>query len=317
MQHPAPDLNAPNALKPPALALLTLSSLLLTVPAQANTFADLSVEAGSEHNVSRGFKSGDIYDDEYLHLEGGLGKFLQIRPGHSVVLSISGAAQRYFELSGLDSDSIAAQAAYTHKFGLGAYAPALTLALGLSEERREGRARDRQLHDLTLGVSKRLSPAWSFYAAILHEWSEGTHDNAPASPIVYPWSARNISDDIYDFDQSGFFLSADYTFSNASMLTASYSFTDGYTVSSGLVPNARLANLSSAIAQDPAFGYVHGQYHAAYQLEADSHIYALDWSVVLGTDAALNFGYEYRDIHAVASTRYDGSKLGVTLSWAY
>lgn len=298
------------------LATVALSSAV-AVSAQANSFADLRIGMASEDNVSRGLAGGDVYEDSYLLLEGGVGKFLQIRPGQSVTLSVSAAAQRFYEMAGFDADIIAAQAAYNHKFGLGAYAPTVSLGLGLSQEAHRGRARDRQLHDLSISLSKRLSPAWGVYAAVMHEWSEGTKDGFRATSSAYPWWGWNLGDDIFDFTQSSFLASADYTFANGSTLTASYTFTDGHSVSSGLVPNDRLLQISSAIAVDPAFDPIWGRTQAAYQIKSDAHVYVLDWSLALGPDSALDFAYEYRDIQAPSSTSYSGRRVGVTLSWAY
>ncbi len=308
-------------LRLPAATLQLLTAIVLgtavTVPARANSFADLRVGVANEDNVSRGIGRGDIYEDSYLVLEGGVGKFLQIRPGQSVTLGVSASAQRFYEMAGFDADILAAQAAYNHKFGLGAYAPTVSFGLGLSQEARRGRERDRQLHDLSLSFSKRLSPAWGVYAAVMHEWSEGTKDGFRATSSAYPWWGWNLGDDIFDFTQSSLLASADYTFNNGSTLTASYTFTDGHSVSSGLVPNERLMQISSAIAIDPAFDPVWGLTQAAYQIKSDTHVYALDWSLALGPDSALDFAYEYRDIQAPASTSYSGSRIGVTMSWAY
>ncbi len=318
LNHSRKALSAKNSYRTirAVLAALAVSSVV-TAPAQANSFADLRVGMASEDNVSRGIRGDDVYEDSYLLLEGGVGKFLQIRPGQSVTLGVSAAAQRFYEMAGFDVDIVGAQAAYNHKFGLGAYAPTVSLALGLSQEARRGRARDRQLHDLSLSFSKRLSPAWGVYAAVMHEWGEGTKDGFRATSSAYPWWNWNLGDDIFDFTQSSFLASADYTFVNGSTLTASYTFTDGHSVSSGLVPNERLMQISSAIAVDPAFDPIWGRTQAAYQIKSDTHVYALDWSLALGSDSALDFAYEYRDIQAPASTSYSGSRVGVTLSWAY
>jgi len=220
------DKNSSSALSPKIFSRIPVKFLVSIVlgsavvaPAQANTFADLRVGIAQEDNVSKGIRGADIHDDSYFLLEGGVGKFLQIRPGQSVTLGVSAAAQRYYEMAGFDVDIIGAQAAYNHKFGLGAYAPTVALALGLSQQARRGRERDRQLHDLTLSYNKRLSPAWGVYAAVMHEWSEGTKDGFRAVANTYPWWAWNVGDDIFDFTQSSFLASADYTFVNGSTLT--------------------------------------------------------------------------------------------------
>jgi hypothetical protein len=311
---PSPKIFSRTTLK--LLISIVLASAV-AVPVQANTFADLRVGIAQEDNVSKGIGGADIHDDSYFLLEGGVGKLLQIRPGQSVTLGVSAAAQRYYEMAGFDADIIGAQAAYNNKFGLGAYAPTVSLALGLSQEARRGRERDRRLHDLTLSYSKRLSPVWSVYAAVMHEWSEGTKDGFRAAANTYPWWAWNVGDDIFDFTQSSFLASADYTFVNGSTLTASYSFTDGHSVASGLVPNDPLMAISSAIAFDPAFEPSWGSSQATYLITSDTHVYALDWSLALWSNSALDFGYEYRDIQAPSSTSYTGSRMGVTLSWAY
>jgi hypothetical protein len=322
--HRQQDKNSSTAPSPKIVSRTPLKLLVsivvgsaVVVPVQANTFADLRVGIAQEDNVSKGIGGADIHDDSYFLLEGGVGKFLQIRPGQSVTLGVSAAAQRYYEMAGFDADIIGAQAAYNHKFALGAYAPTVSLALGLSQEARRGRERDRQLHDLTLSYSKRLSPAWGVYAAVMREWSEGTKDGFRAAANTYPWWAWNVGDDIFDFTQSSFLASADYTFVNGSTLTASYTFTDGHSVASGLVPNDPLMAISSAIAFDPAFEPSWDSSQAAYLIRSDTHVYALDWSLALGPNSALDFGYEYRDIQAPSSTSYTGSRVGVTLSWAY
>lgn len=63
------------------------------------------------------------------------------------------------------------------------------------------------------------------------------------------YSTRN---DIYDFNQGSVFVEADCTLSGYAILSASYTWADGYTVSSALVPNPGLGSIARAPTLDHA-----------------------------------------------------------------
>ena len=110
--------------------------------------------------------------------------------------------------------------------------------------------------------------------------------------------------DVFDQDRLSLSLSADYTLSEAWLLTLGYIFRDG-DVASTAVPNNRIIAAAEAITDDPAFGV--GRF--AYRLDAEVHTLTVDLDRAMGRDSSLVIGYQFQQTNAAGGIDYDKSLL--------
>lgn len=287
-------------------ALLALCSACGQAQAQSNNFLDVSVALHHDDNISRALLSSDRYGDENLELAISGGRLLQLRSQDTLTLFGSLGVNRFQQFDGLDSVSLNLGANLQHKFGLGAYAPAVSGGLNWTHHDSDTSVRTRELLELSLEYRKRLSPAWDFAAGVTYEFNEGLEDSAAYASKYSP------DNDIYDFQQASVFASLDYTFRNFSSLSGSYRFVDGNTVSSALAPNPALLAIADALAPDAAFTAPPGRTIVAYTLATKAHLVALNWSVPVGRDSSLTAGYSRQQIEARRGVDYTNDRVSLT-----
>tara|TARA_R110001606_G_scaffold235843_2_gene383720 strand:+ start:851 stop:1756 length:906 start_codon:yes stop_codon:yes gene_type:complete len=293
-------------LNKPIFAFLALCSAYGQAQAQSNDFFDVSVAAHHDDNISRALLSSDRYSDENLALALSGGRALQLRSQDTLTLFGSLGANRFQQYDGLDSVSLNLGASLQHKFGLGAYASALSSGLSWTRLDSDTEVRSRDSLELSLDYRKRLSPAWDFAAGLAYEFNEGLEDGAAHASRYSP------DNDIYDYEQASMFASLDYTFRNFSSLSASYSYVDGNTVSSALAPNPTLLAIADALAPDTAFPAPSGRMIVAYTLATKAHLYSLNWSVPVGRDSSLTAGYSRQQIEARRGVDYSNDRVSLT-----
>tara|TARA_R110002167_G_scaffold89012_4_gene239962 strand:+ start:48 stop:953 length:906 start_codon:yes stop_codon:yes gene_type:complete len=293
-------------LNKPIFAFLALCSAYGQAQAQSNDFFDVSVAAHHDDNISRALLSSDRYSDENLELAISGGRLLQLRSQDTLTLFGSLGVNRFQQFDGLDSTSLNLGASLQHKFGLGAYAPAVSGGLSWTHHDSDTAVRTHDSLELSLAYRKRLSPAWDFSAGAAYEFNEGLEDGAAYASRYSP------DNDIYDFEQASVFASLDYTFRNFSSLSASYSYVDGNTVSSALAPNPALLAIADALAPDGAFPAEPWRMIVAYTLATKAHLFALNWSVPVGRDSSLTAGYSRQQIEARRGVDYTNDRVSLT-----
>lgn len=289
------------------LLLAALFGLAPAMAAGADPFADLQLSVLRDDNATRAFLDSDTYADTGAELTLRGGQFFQLQPSRTGTVFGSLQASRFADLPGLHSNAITLGGSLTQKFGLGNYAPALAASLSWTHHDSHSQTRDRELLSLALDYSKRLTPAWSVSIGTSLDAGKGLHD---ARRHASPFSPRN---DIYDFNQASLLASADYTFVNDATLTAGYTWTDGYTVSSALAPNPRLKALARALTLDSAVPPPPGRKQVAYSLPTKTHEFSLDCSVPFGRNSAVGVGVARQFIEADGGVDYRNTRLSLSL----
>jgi hypothetical protein len=290
------------------LLLCASATLLPSLPARSDTFADLQLGLHRDDNATRAFLDTDTYADNSAELTLSGGSFHQLAPSRSFTAFGSVSSTRFDALSGLHSNALSLGGSLEHKFGLGAYAPAVSSSLSWThhDSHSHSQTRDRELLAWELSYSKRLTPEWALSAGGSLEASKGLHDAVRHASI---YSARN---DIYDFNQASLFASADYTFVSYAMLSATYTWIDGYTVSSALAPNPGLGALSRALTLDHAVEPPPGRKQVAYALPTRAHLLAVEYSLPVGRDSALSVGVSRQLIKANGGVDYTNNRLSLS-----
>lgn len=288
------------------ISLCALAVISNVSHAQSNDFLDVSAALRHDDNISRALLSSDRHADENLELTLSGGRLLQLRSQDTLTLFGSVAANRFQQFDGLDNNALNLGANLQHKFGLGAYAPAISTGLSWTRHDGDTKVRKRDLLELSVDYRKRLSPEWDFAAGVAYEFNEGLEDGA-----VYA-SKYSPNNDIYDFEQASVFASIDYTFRNFSSLSATYNYVDGNTVSSALAPNPALLAIADALAPDSAFPAPVGRTIVAYTLATKAHLFSLNWSVPIGRDSSFTAGYSRQQIEARRGVNYTNDRVSLT-----
>ncbi|MEX0617507.1 MAG: hypothetical protein WDZ76_02290 [Pseudohongiellaceae bacterium] len=288
----------------------TVMVLLLVVAAapavHANLFSTVMLGGGHEDNLSRGFASSDQHGSAYSTLQLRGGKLFQ--PGLNTSLTVSGSFghSRYFSQKGFDSNVLGTAVSLEHKFGLGPYTPRIALALSADREDLEGAERDRSLYNLGLSLSKRFSPAWSGSVGVVSETSRGNSERHTDLSAYYSTAQPH---DIFDYDNDVASASIEYSFENGNLLTASYSRSDGYVVSSAVPPVSHLISNASALAADPAFEHR----RVLYLLKAETDNFSAGLNIPLGRDTSLDMQMNWYSIHGKGTGNYRNARAGVSL----
>lgn len=293
-------------LNKPTFAFLVLCSAYGQAHAQSNDFLDVSVAVHHDDNISRALLSSDRHEDENLELAVSGGRLLQLRSQDTLTLFGSLGANRFQTFEGLDSVSLNLGARAQHKFGLGAYASAISSGLSWTRHDSDTKVRTRDTLELSLDYRKRLTPEWDFAAGLAYEINEGLNDGAKYASRI------GQNNDIYDFEQASAYASLDYTFRNFSSVSASYSYVDGNTVSSALAPNLALLAIADTLAPDAAFPAPPGRMIVAYTLATKAQLYSLNWSVPVGRDSSLTAGYSRQQIEARRGVDYTNDRVSLT-----
>ena len=291
----------------PLLVLCGVAALLPSLPAAGDTFADLQLGLHRDDNATRAFLDSDTYEDTSAELMLSGGNFFQLAPSRTGTVFGSISSTRFSDLSGLHSNALTLGGSLEQKFGLGAYAPALSSSLSWTHFDSHSQTRDRELLAWEVSYSKRLTPEWAISAGGTLEGSKGLHDAVRHASIYSP---RN---DIYDFNQAGLFASADYTFANYALLSASYTWVDGYTISSALAPNPGLGALARALTLDHAVEPPPGRKQVAYALPTRAHLLAVEYSLPIGRDSAVSVGVSRQLIKANGGVDYTNNRLSLSV----
>lgn len=290
-----------------------LAAVLLPAVGAANESLQLTLSAGQETNVPRGVNTAQELDASFLAAQVFAGKFWQLGVHDSLLLGVNADSRQYGDLSGFRHVAAGLSATYSHKFGLGAYAPRLDLELRYRQQQGPGEARDFGQTSFALGLRKRLSQALQLSAGV--EQSDFRTDSLPEDPDVTAFGYDPdiaLPYELFDFRADSLFLAADYTFANQLLLTATYIRANGHTVASTNMPDLQTYKVSDAFYSDPALAN-----WFAYRLESNSHQFNTALSIPLGPDMALDLSADLINISAPADKAYQNRLFTISMTWGF
>lgn len=266
------------------------------IPAAAAAIEQVGVELRLDDNLARAELDRDITSDVVLAASAAGGAGVQLGDDDRLKLSLELSASAYRRYDGLDTASLRLTASHRHKFGLGAYAPALTLSAAVARQVFRDSARTGWHYALDAALSRRLSPRLELQFGYGFQMQRADDEG----PRVLPGIAANV------FDTS----SRHFRLRVNGLLTPHTVIAAGYAVHKGDIVSTTLRNLpiflaSDAIAPDPAFG----PERFAYTLTAMTRDAQLSISRLIDTDASLTLGYQSIDSRAEGGIRYRANLL--------
>ena len=301
--------------KPCCLAwTLALGSCITAGTLEANEQLQLTLAAGSESNITRGIHDPHILSSGFISVQLQAGKLFQLGVNDSLLLGTAFSTRRYGQQSGFDQLSAGISIAWNHKFGFGAYAPQFNVSASRDRVAMRGEARDHDVNSIDITLSKRISPAWSFFTAISVQdvGAKSLPHNPRVTALGYDPNAT-LPYQLFDYDSNSIALGGEYTFASGVMLTGRYERVDGHTVASTMHPDPEIYKIADAFYIDPAFA--HSWY--AYQLESNNNVFTVSLSIPVAQDAAVDVVGGWYDIAAPASKKYDNSEISIGITWGF
>lgn len=263
----------------------------------AQGFADAGAEVRHNDNLGRFVRDGA--SDAGLVASLVVGYHWQ--PGLYTSFTLTGALRKtlWQQYSGMNNLAASAGVELSHKFGLGELRP--VVRAGASTERQDfaNELRDATLTTLHIGAGKRITQQLSLDLELTHERSDGDLD-APLPGATMPWRPMTPprSGKVWDFSVNAIRIGAEYELGARAWLGASFQFRDGPVVATAAMysqPNP--AALASTY--DPVFG----PRAVAYQLDARTRVFSIDYNLAVLRRATLYAGFESQ--HSSASSGLD------------
>ena len=153
--------------------------------------------------------------------------------------------ESFNQLTGLSRSSAGVHINGKNKFGIGPYAPTVSLGFGIERQAFRDKERNASLHQIELKASKRLSESFNLWASVASEKNHADHQERVA--YYFPGNTYETSNRIYK-------LNLDFTQSDSNIWNISYAMRRGdvlVTTKADLLYNYAIAR---AIRPDKSFG---------------------------------------------------------------
>ncbi|MDP2128368.1 MAG: hypothetical protein Q8K97_13440 [Pseudohongiella sp.] len=281
--------------------LLTFSTALHFLGWCSTVFAEtgsaLSLSVSYHNNIPNAVSEPDIFGDSFTDINYRLDRFFVASPGNRLSVGTTLRARQYRHSQGLESISAGLAMAYSHRAGLGAYAPRFNISFELARYEFSEAIRDAWLASLDMNMSKRISPEWLLTLGLLFE----DRDAKTRSELQFrPDFTAGV------FDQKSATVSGrlDYTLPNYSLLSFGYRFRDG-DIEASSRPGSPLLLVAKAIARDTGLG----RNYVAYLIEARSHSFSVDWAVAVTDNSSIGIGYQRSIADAGRGIEYDHNNV--------
>jgi hypothetical protein len=284
------------------LSIATLLIATTILPAHADSFAQFDTRLRYDSNLGNA-KQPYIVGDNSLMTSFTFGKQHFIEGSN---LNFSYAAklsnESFNQLTGLSRFGAGLQFSAKNKFGLGPYAPSLSLGFGLERQAFRDKERNGTLHQIELKGSKRLSEVFNLSASVAIEKNHADHQERVQ--YNFPGTTFETSNRIYK-------LNLDFAQSKSSIWNISYAKRQGdVLVTTKADWNYNYA-IARAIRPDKSFG----ENRNIYRLDGSTQILSagLTHSIDAGWSVNLNLQKNWTTIPAGVNYQ----RHGVALSASY
>jgi hypothetical protein len=276
-------------------------------PVAADWIAGADAHLLFDDNVGRALTSEDERADFFLGAAATAGQFLALTDRATLVLTADFASDVYARHGGLTQYSLGATAALKQKFGLGAYAPWVSLSGSARHADYQSALRDSWLFSAAVTLGTRFDEHWE--AQLEYGFLRRVADRTPAA-IEYDelWFPGTV----FDQTSHGPKVSATYSWTDETAITASYAYRTGDAFSTGHLTDA-LADVAEAATHDSAFEA--GQ--VAYRIPADTHSFAVGASRALGAHSSVNLGYQHHWTRGPEELTYHVNRVELSLLYAF
>lgn len=280
---------------------------LLLAPATSCVAAGalLDVQAGAlyDSNLSRAQLAHDIKSDTAVQSSLAWGRFVPLPGGFTLRATLDGAGEIYTRYSGLDNLALGGSLGVRRKFGLGAFAPWISVAGSAARLEYRNSVRDGWRYEAGLGGGKRLTESWDVAAGLRY-----AHRTADREKPVVP----GISGAVFDLQSHTFAVRSEHVLTGRVSLAAGYDYRRG-DIASTTLRNFTVFTHSDAIAVDTAFG----DDTVGYRIYAVTRAWRLGLSYALGQSNSINVLAERWTSRARGGLDYYNTLFGATYVHAF
>lgn len=266
-------------------------------PAHAETDSVLSLSVNSHSNIPNALAEPNVFGDNFADVNYRINRYFVTSPGNRLSIGAELGARQYLRTQGLESILAGLNLAYSHRAGLGPYAPRFNVGLSLNRVEFSESLRDSWVRLLSLSVSKRLTPEWLLNMGVN---SRQRHAQPDDNLIFNP----RFGSDVFTQHSQEFTARLEYTLLNASAVTIGYRYRQGE-IDASSRPGTPLLNITKAIARDAGIG----KDYVTYLLNADTQGLSLDWNIPLARDTGLTLGFERLLSRANQGNKYFNNNL--------
>jgi hypothetical protein len=276
------------------------------VPLAAHGDWTLGAAAGVRHddNVGNAQFSPDIVADTLIDAQLSIARLFPLDDGYTVTVGGDLGGESYHKLTGLNNVSLDAALALKKKWGLGALAPWARAAVSVARLSYDDSYRNAWDYRATLAAGRRLDERWNF-------WADYTYENRVASPQEE--EVPGLSGDAYSQVSHSLGINLEYSLMESTYLAVGLLARQGDVVSTTLQPNATVYYVSTALADDPAFG----PDAYAYKLTGTTYGYRVGLSYSPTVHSLLGCGFKRFETHADGGNEYANSIVEVTWDYRY
>jgi hypothetical protein len=200
------------------ISITTLLAAANTATAHADNFGQFETRLRYDSNLGNA-KQPYVVGDSSLMTSFTFGKQHFIDDSN---LNFSYAAklsnESFNQLTGLSRSSVGVQVNAKNKFGIGPYAPTISLSLGLERHAFRDKERNATSHQIELKANKRLSESMSLWASVASEKNHADHQERVE--YYFPGNTYETSNRIYK-------LNLDFTQSESNIWNISYTLRQG------------------------------------------------------------------------------------------
>lgn len=201
-----------------------------------------------DDNVSRALSVSDKKADFFYGAAASAGQYLPLTDSASLALTGDFRSDVYTQYGGLNQYSLGATASLKEKFGLGVYAPWVSLSGSARHADYQSAIRDSWFYNVGITLGKRLSEKWD--VQLEYSYLRRLADRTPAT---FEYDEKYFSGAVFDQANHGLKLSAAYSCDDKTSLTASYAFRSGDAFSTNSMTDA-IGDIAKAAIPDRAFG---------------------------------------------------------------
>ena len=286
--------------------MLVFIVLLSARPAEASWVVDMDAAIVHDDNLTNAQEVFDVVGDWALTVSAAAGYRLQLDGYSSLTIRARIDGEKYFDVSGLDNLFLGLEAAYRRKLGLGYDAPWIGVAASTGHFSFDRDDRDGWRHRVAISAGKR-------FGRRLDLWTEVAYERRTTDHIrpVFP----GYSGAVFNLNDLAVQINARYALTRRLSIGAGYEFRRGDVVSTLLVfqPSKSIYEVTSAVAEDPAFG----EEAYSYRLMGTAHTVGARLSAAI-TDS-IGAALEYRRVMTLArgDNHYTKNIVQFTLSCGF
>ena len=262
-----------------------------------NWIVEAQLSANYDDNITRAANASDAKTAMAISPSVSIGRFLPLTMDTSLTVTGDLKLTEYDKYSGINNATIGATTGLKIKMGLGSLAPYMRASASAAYVDFNENDRDTQQVNFGLEFGKRLVNNMALSSGILYE-------------------NKNARKSVFDQRSTSLYLRGEFAYSDATLLSAGYSYRRGEIISHGAAVGAYAAGTPLALAPQRLVTTFGSPLMAFNISNASTHSLSLGASYALNDASSLNAGYERQETKG-AGTSYPNNVWSASFNYSY